>query len=298
MKTRRPKNLTEEEEEQDLVAWREALRTHQDLMRNLRGLGNTTFTADEVVTTYQPRSDMLRYLNTLRHEGKELTYENVAQWGAQVADHLRVLHGEGWAHNDIKPHNILMSGTMNRERLTADPSDAALIDFDAATPLGQKKIDTPDGWAAPEIRDKDRSERIATTQADVFGLSAVLLYALTGHRLNTFVRDRTNPALSWMDRYEAAYGYLRDELARVPEPLAAVVLSGLAREPHRRPTAAGLQDDLYACKTDPRVRKRRGFAPPAGWDEKSRESISPGFHDEDLAILEEIGYTLRMENTK
>ncbi|MGE0713145.1 MAG: FHA domain-containing protein [Planctomycetota bacterium] len=87
--------------------------------------------------------------------------------GYQVGEALRYVHAQGVVHRDVSPRNLM---------LTPD-GEVRLIDFGLAAARGaaQPGVGTP-GFRAPE---QARGEPV-DERADLYGLGATLLYALTG----------------------------------------------------------------------------------------------------------------------
>ncbi|MET8679232.1 PQQ-binding-like beta-propeller repeat protein [Streptomyces sp. NPDC004647] len=143
----------------------------------------------------------------------------VRRLAAGLAEALRDIHRAGVVHRDLKPGNVLLAedGPKVIDFGISRPSDS-----DLRTETG-KLIGTPP-FMAPEQFQRPRSVGPA---ADVFALGSVLVHAATGR--GPF--DSESP-------YIVAYQVVHDEadLAGVPEGLAPLISSCLAKDPEDRPT--------------------------------------------------------------
>jgi len=84
---------------------------------------------------------------------------------------LDFIHGRGWRHNDIKPHNIMV----------APPLQVKLLDFGLARRLGDQTRLGPSGtlhYLAPEVLAGHPSD----ARADLYALGVVLYEVLAGRR--------------------------------------------------------------------------------------------------------------------
>ncbi|MGW1278759.1 bifunctional serine/threonine-protein kinase/ABC transporter substrate-binding protein [Streptomyces tsukubensis] len=158
-----------------------------------------------------------------------LPLRTVAVLGARLAHALAEVHAAGLVHRDVKPGNILLALDGPR-----------LIDFGIARGAGAAVLTAPDavvgtpGYLAPEQTRTGGGE--PAPPGDLFALGCVLAYAATGRRpfgtgdpgavLYRTVHEE--PDLAGLD-------------ARVPPELAGAIAGCLAKEPARRPTAAGLR---------------------------------------------------------
>ncbi|UKY51948.1 protein kinase domain-containing protein [Streptomyces inhibens] len=151
----------------------------------------------------------------------------VRRLAAGLAEALRDIHRAGVVHRDLKPGNVL---------LAAD--GAKVIDFGISRPSDSemrtetgKLIGTPP-FMAPEQFQRPREVGPA---ADVFALGSVLVHAATGR--GPF--DSESP-------YIVAYQVVHDDadLAGVPEELAPLIESCLAKDPADRPTPDALMELL------------------------------------------------------
>ncbi|WP_327044815.1 serine/threonine protein kinase [Microbispora sp. NBC_01189] len=103
-----------------------------------------------------------------------LSLENAAILGAALAEGLVTIHKAGLLHRDLKPHNILLG-----------PSGPKVIDFGLAILHERKEALTapgiPVGTLVCMSPEQARGEQPLPAGADIYGLGATLLYALTGH---------------------------------------------------------------------------------------------------------------------
>ncbi|MGW0082101.1 serine/threonine-protein kinase [Streptomyces sp. NPDC003393] len=146
---------------------------------------------------------------------------------AGLAEALRDIHRVGVVHRDLKPSNVLLAedGPKVIDFGISRPKDSEL-----RTETG-KLIGTPP-FMAPE---QFRRPREVGPAADVFALGSLLVHAATGR--GPF--DSDSP-------YVVAYQVVHDEpdLTGVPEHLAPLVRSCLAKEPDDRPTPGELMREL------------------------------------------------------
>ncbi|MFE7298156.1 PQQ-binding-like beta-propeller repeat protein [Streptomyces sp. NPDC057579] len=156
-----------------------------------------------------------------------LTPAEVRRLGAGLAEALRDIHRAGVVHRDLKPSNVLLAadGPKVIDFGISRPSDSEM-----RTETG-KLIGTPP-FMAPEQFQRPREVGPA---ADVFALGSVLVHAATGR--GPF--DSESP-------YLVAYQVVHDEadLSGVPDELAPLIESCLAKDPADRPTPDRLRQLL------------------------------------------------------
>ncbi|MFH8408036.1 PQQ-binding-like beta-propeller repeat protein [Streptomyces sp. NPDC018019] len=147
---------------------------------------------------------------------------------AGLAEALRDIHRAGVVHRDLKPGNVLLAadGPKVIDFGISRPSDSEM-----RTETG-KLIGTPP-FMAPEQFQRPREVGPA---ADVFALGSVLVHAATGR--GPF--DSESP-------YIVAYQVVHDEadLTGVPEDLAPLIRTCLAKHPSDRPTPDMLMRMLH-----------------------------------------------------
>ncbi|MET9295396.1 PQQ-binding-like beta-propeller repeat protein [Streptomyces sp. NPDC003077] len=156
-----------------------------------------------------------------------LAPDEVRRLASGLAEALRDIHRAGVVHRDLKPSNVLLAadGPKVIDFGISRPSDSEM-----RTETG-KLIGTPP-FMAPEQFQRPREVGPA---ADVFALGSVLVHAATGS--GPF--DSDSP-------YVVAYQVVHDEanLKDVPESLAPLIRSCLAKEPGDRPTPDALMRQL------------------------------------------------------
>ncbi|MFF9773914.1 bifunctional serine/threonine-protein kinase/ABC transporter substrate-binding protein [Streptomyces sp. NPDC013978] len=181
-----------------------------------------------------------------------LPAHTVITLGRLLARVLAEVHATGLVHRDVKPGNILLA--LDGPRLI----DFGIAQDGAATALTAPDavIGTP-GYLSPEQTRAGGGE--VGPASDVFSLGCVLAYATTGRRPfgtgdPAAVLYRTvheEPDLAGVDRL-------------LPTPVRAAVTDCLAKDPGRRPTAAGLHRLLEAAAGAPSAPTGKGdWLPPA-----------------------------------
>ena len=158
-----------------------------------------------------------------------------------VAVAVHFAHEQGVLHRDIKPTNILL-GTDGQPRVT-DFGLARLLDMDARLTATGETMGSPSFMAPEQVAGQSQPSGVRT---DVHGLGGLLYFCLTGRApfaaesvaaaLVKVVESKPVPPSNWV--------------AGIPEPLEAITMRCLAREPSARyPSAAALADDLERALT-------------------------------------------------
>jgi serine/threonine-protein kinase len=170
--------------------------------------------------------------------GTPLPVGRVEELIGQIAGALNYAHEQGVVHRDVKPSNVLM----------LRPDWALLSDFGIARVLEQTANVTHTGSAffgtphymAPE---QARGEQV-TAQTDQYALGIVLYEMLTGE---TPYRADTPQAVVYQHIYSPPPPP-HEKNPSIPEPLEAVILRALAKDPAERyPSMAAFADAVHVA---------------------------------------------------
>jgi eukaryotic-like serine/threonine-protein kinase len=140
----------------------------------------------------------------------------------QAAQGLQQMHSMGYVHCDIKPNNILRSGT----------GTVKVIDFGQSCKIGTVKEriqGTPDYIAPEQVKRKPVSHK-----TDIFNLGATIYWALTGKNIPTlYTVDRGEHSFLVDDRIDTPM----DINPRVPLALSNLVMECISSKPDKRPAS-------------------------------------------------------------
>jgi len=167
-------------------------------------------------------------LSTLIRKYGPLEREQLLPLGLQLFAALHYLAGEGIAHLDVKPSNIIMG------------APARLIDLSIAQPLhalaGKRSPIGTDAYMAPEQCDP-RARGPITAAADVWGVGATMYDACAGRQ--PFARPGPD---------EPRFPQLTEQPAPLPEKLPLelreLVMACLDPDPAARPTPVEAAGEL------------------------------------------------------
>ncbi|TJZ41902.1 serine/threonine protein kinase [Streptomyces piniterrae] len=151
-----------------------------------------------------------------------LSPAQVASIGAALSEGLLAVHDAGVVHRDLKPSNILLS-----------PKGPRIIDFGIAWATGASTL-THVGTAvgSPGFLAPEQVRGAAVTPAtDIFALGATLAYTCTAD--SPFGQGSSEVMLYRVVHEEA-------QLAGVPDALAPLLASCLAKDPADRPSTLSL----------------------------------------------------------
>jgi len=170
---------------------------------------------------------------------KDLSIEQILEFGVQICEGLNDAHEKGITHRDIKPSNILIDSH----------SRAKIVDFGLASAVGTDQLTKTGstlgtiGYMSPEqVQGKEIDHR-----SDLFSLGVVLYELIT--KQNPFKRDSEAATLKAVsdDAAEPLARYKRD----VPELLESITSKLLEKNTaYRYQSAAGAISDLQRLKQD------------------------------------------------
>ncbi|MFP4144990.1 MAG: serine/threonine protein kinase [Phycisphaeraceae bacterium] len=165
-----------------------------------------------------------------------------------VADGLGVMHSAGYVHADIKPNNIMITGT----------DTVKIIDFGQSCPIGtvkQRIQGTPDYIAPEQVK-----RRAIMPQTDVFNLGATMYWLLTQKHVPTLIpKGQAGVTLRTEERC-APPAELNED---VPPALNSLIMDCVERDPADRPeTMANVVDRLEISIAQIRRRDESGDAQP------------------------------------
>jgi serine/threonine protein kinase len=162
--------------------------------------------------------------NTLADEicGGPLSIDRVCTTAVAVLDALAAAHTLGVLHRDLKPANVLMTAD-RRPKLT----DFGIATSETATELTASGfvVGTPAYLAPERINGKS-----ATVQSDLYSVGVMCYEAATGAR--PFSGD-TPLAVAYSVLHDDPPS-MRSVRPEIPEPLEAVVMHAMARDPRDR----------------------------------------------------------------
>ena len=170
-------------------------------------------------------------LSTLLRKQTRLSLEQALMLGTQLSSALIYLHNKEIVHLDVKPRNIIMSGPPR------------LIDLSVAQTFeraaeAQEPIGT-DAYMAPE-QIEPRLMGGMSSRSDVWGWGTSMYEAITG----TLPFPRVPDADITSDRFPQLFLDPAPMPRDVPEPLADLVMSTLAKRPDDRPSQLDVAEAL------------------------------------------------------
>ncbi len=140
----------------------------------------------------------------------------------QTAQGLKAMHAMGYVHCDIKPNNILRSGS----------GQVKVIDYGQSAKIGTVKEriqGTPDYIAPEQVARKPIS-----VQTDVFNLGATMYWAITDKHIPTLYTVNKKGENSFLvdDRFATP----QDLNPKVPNALSNLIMECIMTQPRNRPS--------------------------------------------------------------
>jgi serine/threonine-protein kinase len=215
---------------------------------------------------YVPGRTLREALNT-----GEIGDRSAVAVAVQLLDALAHAHRRGIVHRDVKPSNVLMAegGSTAVDVRLLDFGLALMAEFDTLTARG----DVPGtlAYVSPERLHGQE----ATEAADVWAVGVILWEALA--KTHPF---RADTLVETQSRILAGPEPLERVRPDLPPQLLDAVASSLVLDPAKRPSAAGLAEELRARPKKRRVRRTKTAAPRVPTAELAlrvaRERVLPG----------------------
>jgi serine/threonine protein kinase len=162
---------------------------------------------------------------------RRLTMEEVASWGADIADALAYAHGLGIVHRDVKPENIFTIGA----RAVLSDFGIAHVVHDVAAPSGSLTtagmVIGTTTYMSPE---QVTGEVEVDGQSDLYSLGCVLYELLAG--VPPFVAPTPMGVLA--KHLSEPPRTLKEHDLQVSPAMEAIVMQLLAKKPKDRPSGA------------------------------------------------------------
>ncbi|HLC02757.1 MAG TPA: serine/threonine-protein kinase [Anaerolineales bacterium] len=176
---------------------------------------------------------------------------------------LEHVHSRGFAHNDVKPDNVLF----RRQLVVGDRFEPVLIDFGVAAKLVRHQLDGSVVYMAPERLQESRepsapelAEGVDPTKADVWSMGILLYRMLAGREPFLGLTDRSITSAIM----RAIPPPITSKRKDLPRELDEFIIEGcLAKDPRLRASMAQFDRVIGRYTQDFRVtrvpRRRRRF---------------------------------------
>lgn len=195
---------------------------------DVQALGQSQHLA-ALVMVYYPNGSLAKQLN--RQKYPLLTDKQKQHFIKETANLIANLHNTGWRHNDIKPSNILLAGTLIDEvHDNSKIPDLLMSDFALAehidSPSKLNTAGTP-AYLAPERW----QGQAATVQSDIYAFGITMVEIVTGVRPFQINKQSRDSMTAW------AIQHCQQPIPRLPSEYGqyqSIVDKALAKRVEKR----------------------------------------------------------------
>jgi eukaryotic-like serine/threonine-protein kinase len=160
----------------------------------------------------------------LRHEGR-LPIARALRLARQIAGGLEAAHDAGVVHRDLKPANIMIGGI-------GDDEHALIMDFGISASADEAADGRIVGTLEYMSPEQGRGQTV-DARSDLYAFGLILYEMLVGRRSTTATTAEDRFA-AMKQRFEEGLPPVRSCDESIPEPLAALVMRCLERDPGTR----------------------------------------------------------------
>jgi serine/threonine-protein kinase len=165
----------------------------------------------------------------LQARGGPLPIAQVAELALELCAGIQACHDNGVIHRDLKPDNVVLVKAQTGLGL-----EAKIIDFGLAKEQHAQRI-TRAGIVPGTVRffsPEQAAGEDATEQSDQYSIALCLYFCLTGHE--PYDQLQGNPIDLITAINNGAFPRPRTHRGDLPEPVEAIILRAMHREPARR----------------------------------------------------------------
>jgi hypothetical protein len=170
----------------------------------------------------------------MQRRGGKLSLQEAGLLFLQALDGLAFVHSQGFVHRDLKPHNILLSGS-GRQRVAKIADLGLAKNFEQAGLSGLTVTGNFAGSFPYMPREQVTDFKYFKPVSDVWSIAATYYHAVTG-RFPRNYRSRQDP-LEWV--LSGAVVPIRKRDPSIPSPIAEVIDRALADDLGQRYQNAG-----------------------------------------------------------